>query len=79
MPATNVQQQLERRQAIVRLLDEHEIARQLELVALLRAEGYPATQSSVSRDLRNLGAAKFGNRLPACPNAPAATPPNRLR
>ena len=76
MPATNVQQQLERRQAIIRLLDEHEIGRQLELVALLRAEGYPATQSSVSRDLRNLGAAKFGNRyrLPDRAGGDAAEP-----
>ena len=38
---------------------------------LLRAEGYPATQSSVSRDLRDLGAAKLrdGYRLPV--QAPA--------
>ena len=62
MPAVTVQQQHERRQAIARLLEEHEIARQSELVELLRAEGYPATQSSVSRDLRNLGAARFGDR-----------------
>ncbi len=67
MPAANIQQQLDRRQAIARLLDEHEVGRQSELVELLRAEGYPATQSSVSRDLRNLGAAKVGDRylLPA--------------
>jgi transcriptional regulator of arginine metabolism len=32
-----------------------------ELVELLRAEGYLATQSSVSRDLRDLGAAKLKN------------------
>lgn len=62
MPAATVQQQLERRQAIARLLDEHAVSRQSELVELLRAEGFPATQSSVSRDLRNLGAARFGDR-----------------
>ncbi len=62
MPTATLQQQLERRQAIARLLDEHEIYLQSELVELLRAEGYPATQSSVSRDLRNLGAAKLRNR-----------------
>jgi transcriptional regulator of arginine metabolism len=35
----------------------------------LRAEGYPATQSSVSRDLRDLGAAKLkeGYSLPPRP------------
>jgi transcriptional regulator of arginine metabolism len=37
------------------------VNRQAELVEMLRAEGYPATQSSVSRDLRDLGAAKLKN------------------
>jgi transcriptional regulator of arginine metabolism len=38
---------------------------------MLRAEGYPATQSSVSRDLRDLGAAKLhsGYSLPPKPTA----------
>ena len=40
---------------------EHVVNRQAELVELLRAEGYLATQSSVSRDLRDLGAAKLKN------------------
>lgn len=59
-------QQHERRRAIARLLETHQISRQAELVALLRAEGFEATQSSVSRDLRDLGAAKLKNgyRLP---------------
>ena len=54
-------QQYERRRAIARLLEEHQVSRQSELVALLRAEGFVATQSSVSRDLRDLGAAKLKN------------------
>jgi transcriptional regulator of arginine metabolism len=61
MPAATAQQQHERRQVIARLLKEHNISRQSELVELLRAEGYPATQSSVSRDLKDLGAAKLKN------------------
>jgi transcriptional regulator of arginine metabolism len=61
MPTATAQQQHERRQIIARLLAEHEITRQAQLVELLRAEGYPATQSSVSRDLRDLGAAKLKN------------------
>jgi transcriptional regulator of arginine metabolism len=61
MPAATAQQQHERRQVIARLLQEHNISRQSELVELLRAEGYPATQSSVSRDLKDLGAAKLKN------------------
>jgi transcriptional regulator of arginine metabolism len=60
MPSATLEQN-ERRQAIARLLTEHVVNRQAELVELLRAEGYPATQSSVSRDLRDLGAAKLKN------------------
>jgi len=60
MPSATLEQN-ERRRAIARLLAEHVVNRQAELVELLRAEGYPATQSSVSRDLRDLGAAKLKN------------------
>lgn len=60
-------QQLARRNAIADLLTRHRIGRQSELVAKLRALGHDATQSSVSRDLRELGVAKQGGayRLPA--------------
>jgi len=61
MPAATTQERDERRRAIVRLLDEKTIDRQSELVELLRAQGYTATQSSVSRDLRDMGAAKLKN------------------
>ena len=60
MPSATLEQN-ERRQAIARLLAARVVNRQAELVELLRAEGYPATQSSVSRDLRDLGAAKLKN------------------
>lgn len=60
MPSATLEQN-ERRRAIARLLDEHAINRQSELVEMLRVEGFPATQSSVSRDLRDLGAAKLKN------------------
>lgn len=60
MPSATLEQN-ERRRAIARLLAEHVVNRQAELVELLRAEGYLATQSSVSRDLRDLGAAKLKN------------------
>jgi transcriptional regulator of arginine metabolism len=65
MPSATVDQQ-ERRRAIARLLDAHAVNRQAELVELLRAENFPATQSSVSRDLRDLGAVKLkgGYSLP---------------
>ena len=70
MPSATLEQN-ERRRAIARLLADHVVNRQAELVALLRAEGYLATQSSVSRDLRDLGAAKLkdGYSLPKPPEA----------
>ena len=63
---TAIDQQQGRRQAISDLLALHSIQRQAELVRLLRAQGHDATQSSVSRDLRYLGAAKLrkGYSLP---------------
>jgi transcriptional regulator of arginine metabolism len=66
MPTATAQQQHERRQAIARILREHRVSRQSELVELLRAAGFLATQSSVSRDLKDLGAAKLkeGYTLP---------------
>ena len=64
--ATDPHAQLHRRDAIVRILRSTAVGRQAELVALLRAEGFEATQSSVSRDLRELGAIKtaHGYELP---------------
>lgn len=58
MPAATLRQQHERRRLIARLLLKHEISRQAELVELLRANGCAATQSSVSRDLKEMGAVK---------------------
>lgn len=56
MPTPANQQR--RRRAIAELLQSHVIRRQSELVRLLRARGLEATQSSISRDLRDLGVAK---------------------
>jgi len=49
----------ERQQAILDIIEGQPVARQSELVALLRQRGVAATQSSVSRDLRELGVAKL--------------------
>ena len=57
MPRTT-DEQSDRRRVLVKLLEEHRIARQAELVDLLRREGFNATQSSISRDLRDLGVSK---------------------
>jgi len=60
-----------RRAALARILRQSAVGRQSELVSLLRREGFDATQSSVSRDLRELGVAKAGDRylLPAVEDA----------
>jgi transcriptional regulator of arginine metabolism len=60
MPSA-IERQHERRQIIAQLLREHSVRRQAELVELLRGKGLAATQSSVSRDLKELGAAKLKN------------------
>ena len=70
MPTATSDQQHARRSAIAELLSQHRISRQAELVARLHARGLEATQSSVSRDLRELGVAKQGGHY-ALPNAAA--------
>lgn len=69
--ATDAHSPLHRRDAIVRILRQNAVGRQAELVDLLRREGFGATQSSVSRDLRELGVVKGADRylLPAVEDA----------
>jgi transcriptional regulator of arginine metabolism len=69
--ATHLDPQTLRRDAIVRILRQTAVGRQAELVDLLHREGFEATQSSVSRDLRELGVVKGGERylLPAVEDA----------
>lgn len=58
-----------RHQALLALLRAAPVRRQEELVERLAARGFEVTQSSVSRDLRELGVAKVGGRYVA-PAAP---------
>ena len=69
--ATDLNAQNLRRDAIVRILRQTAVGRQAELVELLHREGFDATQSSVSRDLRELGVVKGADRylLPAAEDA----------
>jgi transcriptional regulator of arginine metabolism len=69
--ATDLNAQIIRRDAIVRILRQTAVGRQAELVRLLRREGLDATQSSVSRDLREIGVVKGADRylLPAAEDA----------
>ena len=63
-----------RRSALAKIIREQVVGRQSELVAMLRKHGHAATQSSVSRDLRELGVAKMGDRY-VLPD-PAVAPRN---
>jgi transcriptional regulator of arginine metabolism len=49
---------VQRQQAIARLIQQHEVTNQAQLVDLLGDEGISATQATVSRDLEDLGAVK---------------------
>lgn len=69
MSASTRQDQQRRRTAITRLLTQHAIGRQAELVARLSAAGHKATQSSVSRDLKEMGVIKQSGRYALPPRA----------
>src|SRR5687768_18397967 len=65
--AAEIHQSVARRAAILRIIGESTVRNQDELVKVLRKQGFDATQSSVSRDLRELRVAKAGDHyiLPA--------------
>lgn len=65
-----------RRDTLKRLLRQTTVRRQADLVRLLRREGFDVTQSSISRDLRELGVAKLGDHyvIPEEGAVAAATP-----
>ncbi len=52
---------LRRRDEIVRLISDHPVHSQDELLALLKRRGFRVTQPTLSRDLRELGVAKSPN------------------
>jgi transcriptional regulator of arginine metabolism len=62
---------VQRQTLIARLVGEHEVTNQPELIELLAAEGIEATQATVSRDLDDIGAVKVrvpgGNTVYAIP------------
>ena len=49
---------VQRQQTIARLIEQHQVTNQPQLVELLEGEGITATQATVSRDLDDLGAVK---------------------
>jgi len=61
-----------RQQALVRLVQQHKLATQGDLVSALKTAGYPATQATVSRDIVELGLVKVvrdGTHAYAAPTA----------
>jgi transcriptional regulator of arginine metabolism len=60
--SAELQHPASRRAAILRIIRESPVAKQDELVRLLKKQGFEATQSSISRDLRELHVAKAGDR-----------------
>jgi transcriptional regulator of arginine metabolism len=75
----------QRQHRIAQLLTEGPVTSQAHLVGLLEADGFSATQATVSRDLVELGAVKVrsadGVRTLALPNGSAVVPaaPEHLR
>ena len=62
---------VQRQNVIVRLVGDHEVTSQPQLIELLAANGIEATQATVSRDLEDIGAVKVrvpgGNTVYAIP------------
>lgn len=75
----------QRQQRIVRMLEQHAVTSQGQLVDLLAGDGIVATQATVSRDLDELGAVKVrvpgGDTVYAIPQLPKdqAAPEDHLR
>lgn len=64
MPTASEHRDL-RQRAVLSLLGRRRVTSQRQLVELLQGEGIAATQSSVSRDLRDLAVVKVGGRYAA--------------
>ena len=69
---TDPSQQSARRAEILRILKKESITRQEDLVNALSLRGVEATQASISRDLKELGVAKVGDRYIAPQNVRSA-------
>ena len=75
----------QRQHRIARILEQHGVGSQLQLVELLSADGVVATQATVSRDLEDMGAVKVrvpgGELVYAIPELPSdqIAPEDNLR
>jgi transcriptional regulator of arginine metabolism len=73
--AAELHQSSMRRAAIVKIIRESVVHKQEELVKMLKKQGFEATQSSISRDLRELQVAKAGDHYIVPDNAEASVNP----
>ena len=84
-PASRALAKPQRQHRVARLLSEHAVTSQAQLVDLLAADGVAATQATVSRDLEDLGAIKVrvggGETVYAIPELPSQqrAPEDHLR
>jgi transcriptional regulator of arginine metabolism len=84
-PASRTLAKPQRQHRVGRLLADHAVTSQAQLVELLAAEGVAATQATVSRDLEDLGAIKVrvggGETVYAIPELPSQqrAPEDHLR
>jgi transcriptional regulator of arginine metabolism len=62
----------QRQAALLRLIASQPVANQSQIVALMRREGFEATQASISRDIRDLGLVKLAGRYVSAEQAMAA-------
>ncbi len=67
---TDTQHRDQRQREILAILREHPVANQIVLMEELARRGIQATQSSVSRDLRDLGIPRVAGRYVPPANAP---------
>ena len=85
VPALRTLAKPQRQHRVARLLSDHDVTSQGQLVELLAAEGVAATQATVSRDLEDLGAIKVrgpgGETVYAIPELPSEqrAPEDHLR
>ncbi|MFV0556473.1 MAG: arginine repressor [Lactovum sp.] len=59
MRKTSKQTQEERRQLIKKIISENQISTQMQLLEVLFKEGIDVTQATLSRDMKEIGLAKF--------------------
>src|SRR5215204_5835325 len=61
-----------RQDLILRLISEHDLGTQQDVVGALAGEGVEVAQATVSRDLAELGVLKVGSRYLALPHEPGS-------